>query len=92
MRGRDTKQASMLCLISPESVVPTDHPLRAVKRLVEVALKELSPVFDAMYAKTGRPSIPPELYTPSRSGTGTGTGAGTEQGVRKNAKRSSAAC
>lgn len=27
MRGRDTKQASMLCLVSPESVVPADHPL-----------------------------------------------------------------
>lgn len=60
MRGRDTKQASMLCLISPESVVPADHPLRAVKRLIEVVLRELSPVFDQMYAKTGRPSIPPE--------------------------------
>lgn len=60
MRGRDTKQASMLCLISPESVVPADHPLRAVKRLVEVVLRELSPVFDEMYAKTGRPSVPPE--------------------------------
>jgi transposase len=60
MRGRDTKQASMLCLISPESVVPSEHPLRAVKRLVEVVLRELSPVFEQMYAKTGRPSIPPE--------------------------------
>ena len=60
MRGRDTKQSSMLCLISPESVVPAEHPLRAVKRLVEVVLHELSGVFDEMYAKTGRPSIPPE--------------------------------
>jgi transposase len=60
MRGRRTQQASMLCLVSPESVVPADHPLRAVKRLVEVVLQELSPIFDAMYAKTGRPSIPPE--------------------------------
>ena len=60
MRGRDTKQASMLCLISPESVVPSEHPLRAVKRLVEVVLRELSPVFEQMYAKTGRPSLPPE--------------------------------
>jgi transposase len=60
MRGRDTKQASMLCLISPESVVPADHPLRAVKRLIEIVLRELSVFFDEMYAKTGRPSIPPE--------------------------------
>src|ERR1044071_3228486 len=60
MRGRDTKQSSMLCLISPESVVAAEHPMRAVKRLVEVVLRELSGVFDEMYAKTGRPSIPPE--------------------------------
>jgi transposase len=40
--------------------VPTDHPLRAMKKLVEVVLRELSSVFDAMYSCTGRPSIPPE--------------------------------
>lgn len=50
----------MLCLISAESRVPHDHPLRAVKALADVALKRLSPVFDAMYADTGRPSVPPE--------------------------------
>jgi transposase len=60
MRGQDSKQASMLCLISPESVVPPDHPLRAMKSLVEVVLRELSSVFNAMYSHTGRPSIPPE--------------------------------
>ena len=60
MRGHDSKQASMLCLISPESVVPADHPLRAMKKLVDVVVRELSSVFDAMYSSTGRPSIPPE--------------------------------
>jgi transposase len=60
MRGRDTKQASMLCLVSPESVVPADHPLRSIKRLVELVLRDVSPVLDGMYAKTGRPSVPPE--------------------------------
>ena len=60
MRGPDSKQASMLCLVSPESMVPAEHPLRAVKRMVEVVLRELSAVFDEMYSKTGRPSIPPE--------------------------------
>ena len=34
--------------------------LRAVKKLADEALKALSPVFDEMYAATGRPSIPPE--------------------------------
>lgn len=60
MRGQDTKQASMLCLINPESVIASDHPLRTVKSLVEVVLRQLCSVFDAMYSHTGRPSIPPE--------------------------------
>ena len=60
MRGKDTKQSSMLMLISPESRVPGTHPLRAIKKLADEALAKLSPVFDAMYAADGRPSIPPE--------------------------------
>lgn len=50
----------MLCLLSPESRVPRDHPLRDIKKLADRALRELSPTFDAMYAQTGRPSVPPE--------------------------------
>ena len=50
----------MLCLISVASRIPEDHPLRPVKRLVDEALRELSPVFETMYASTGRPSVPPE--------------------------------
>ena len=50
----------MLCLVSLESRVPSDHPLREIKKLADAALRELSPVFDAMYAQTGRPSVPPE--------------------------------
>ena len=50
----------MICLVSPESRVPAEHPLREIKRLVERALRRLSPVFDVMYAATGRPSVPPE--------------------------------
>lgn len=50
----------MLCLISPESRVPREHPLRDIKRLCDAALRELSPIFDAMYAEIGRPSVPPE--------------------------------
>jgi transposase len=60
MRGFDSKQSSMFCLMSPDTVVPCDHPLRAIKRLVDVALTELSSAFDGMYADCGRPSIPPE--------------------------------
>jgi transposase len=60
MRGTETKQSSMLCLMSPEDRVPPDHPLRRIKALADAALRALSPTFDAMYSATGRPSIPPE--------------------------------
>ena len=60
MRGAVDPQADMFCLISPESRVPKDHPLRRIKVLVDAALKDLSPLFDEMYASEGRPSIPPE--------------------------------
>jgi transposase len=60
MRGENTKQSSMLILMSPESRVPKTHPLRAIKKLADEALATLSPVFDELYAVEGRPSIPPE--------------------------------
>jgi transposase len=60
MRGQLDPQADMLCLASPESFVPADHPLRQIKPLTDQALKRLSRKFDAMYAELGRPSIPPE--------------------------------
>ena len=50
----------MLCLVSPESRVPRDHPVRDLKRLADQALKRLARTFDRMYAETGRPSVPPE--------------------------------
>ena len=50
----------MLLAITPDQKVPQDHPIRAIKVLVDRALVKLSPVFNGMYAKRGRPSIPPE--------------------------------
>jgi transposase len=60
MRGEDTKQSSMLCLISPADRIPKDHPIRPLKVLADKALASLSREFDKMYSDTGRPSIPPE--------------------------------
>lgn len=60
MRGFDSKQSSMFVLMSPEKLVPVSHPIREIKKLVDVVLAELSPAFDEMYAEHGRPSIPPE--------------------------------
>ena len=59
MRGSNDPQIH-LSLVTPEQVVPADHPIRLIKPIVDVALRELDPVFDAMYSDVGRPSIPPE--------------------------------
>ena len=45
---------------SVESRIPADHPLRLVKKLADSALSTISAELDSLYAKTGRPSIPPE--------------------------------
>src|SRR5579884_3699364 len=60
MSGADTKESSVLCLLSPEDRVAKDHPLRAVKKLADAALMQMSPLFDEMYSSVGRPSVPPE--------------------------------
>lgn len=66
MRGAETKQASMLCLMSPEDRVPAKHPLRGLKKLADAALADLSPLFDEMYSAVGRSSIPPERLLKSQ--------------------------
>jgi len=60
MRGRDEQQASVFSYVSAEERIPQDHPLRAVRRTVDEVLKGMSKEFDALYAKSGRHSIPPE--------------------------------
>src|ERR1700758_3376636 len=60
MRGNDQQQGHVFSYISPEQRVRKDHPLRPIRTMVDKVLKELSPEFDKMYSKVGRPSIPPE--------------------------------
>ena len=60
MRGDDQQQNHMFSYLSPESRVRKDHPLRAIRTLVDEVLTQLSPRFDTMYARVGRPSIAPE--------------------------------
>ncbi len=60
MRGADHRQNGMFSYISAERRVPEDHPLRAIRGMVDAALHNMGPQFDAMYAKVGRPSIAPE--------------------------------
>src|SRR5882672_3521126 len=60
MRGKDHQQSDIFSYLSPEQRVRQDHPLRAIRGMADLALWSMSARFDAMYAKTGRPSIPPE--------------------------------
>lgn len=60
MRGHDEHQESMYSYISPEKRVPSDHPLRRLREMVDTGLKEMSPHFAELYSHYGRPSIAPE--------------------------------
>jgi transposase len=60
MRGRDDQQSSVFSYVSAEERIPEDHPLRAVRRMVDEGLKSMSKEFDKLYAGSGRHSIPPE--------------------------------
>lgn len=60
MRGRADDQGKIFTYFDPESRIPADHPLRALKTFVDRALLRLSAEFDRLYGTTGRPSIPPE--------------------------------
>lgn len=60
MRGTDRQTNQMFSYLSPEAMVPRDHPLRVIRPLANAALERLSPAFGKMYSEIGRPSIPPE--------------------------------
>jgi transposase len=60
MRGDDREPDAMFSYVSAEQRVPRDHPLRAIRGLVDEVLRDMSREFDGLYARVGRPSIPPE--------------------------------
>ena len=55
MRGTTQAQPDFLTVINLNATVPAHHPLRAIKRRVDAALPKLSPLFNDLYAKEGRP-------------------------------------
>ena len=60
MRGDDQQQNQVFSYLSPEARVREDHPLRAIRTMVDEVLTQLSRRFDEMYSRVGRPSIAPE--------------------------------
>src|SRR4030081_183580 len=60
MRGDDKQQMGVFSYVSAEQRVPADHPLRAIRTMVDEALAGLSGHFDTLYAVSGRRSIAPE--------------------------------
>jgi transposase len=60
MRGVDRHNERLFSYVRPDSRIPREHQLRNIRRITDAALASLSDQFDALYAKEGRPSIPPE--------------------------------
>jgi transposase len=60
MRGTDVQQSGLFSYVSVESRVPANHPLRAVRTLLNEALESMHRDFERVYAEGGRASIPPE--------------------------------
>src|SRR3974377_1741329 len=74
MRGKDQRSEVFFSYVSLERRIPADHPLRPIREIVDkgrpklrpslqqlyVEQTKLSPVFNRLYAREGRPSIPPE--------------------------------
>jgi hypothetical protein len=81
MRGDDRHPDAMFSYVAPEQRVPADHPLWAIRTMVDTALRELSPEFTRLYPPTGRPSIPPEkLLRALVPGCGGGNGSNSDFG------------
>lgn len=60
MRGSDRRSGALFSYVDLEDRVPAGHPLRSIREIVNDALGSMSGAFEGMYARIGRPSIPPE--------------------------------
>jgi len=60
MRDVDPRRDGLFSYVRPESRIPKDHPLRAIRKVTDEALASLDELFAALYSEIGRPSIPPE--------------------------------
>lgn len=60
MRGKDRKQTQLFSYVDTETRIPSGHPLRLIRKIVNSALTDMDAVFTELYSDEGRPSIPPE--------------------------------
>jgi transposase len=60
MRGHEDRQQYLFSYVSMEERIPKDHPLRALRKMVDAAFEDMSGHFSAIYSTIGRPSIAPE--------------------------------
>jgi transposase len=60
MRGEDRRTGALFSYVDLESRVRADHPLRAIREVVNAALVAMSSDFEALYSRLGRPGIAPE--------------------------------
>ncbi len=60
MRGEDRSNGPLFNYVDIESRIHPKHPLRLIREVVNDCLAALSPEFERLYAREGRPSIPPE--------------------------------
>jgi hypothetical protein len=67
MRGKPERQMAMLTTLSTEDLIPVDHPIRRIRKVVDEVLDGLDGDFEAMYSRLGRPSVPPEQLLRRRS-------------------------
>ena len=61
MRGVDQRTGELFSYVDLEVRVRTDHPLRPIRAIVNEALSALEQEFAPLYARIGRPSVPPEM-------------------------------
>lgn len=66
MRGDLKDSPQMFCMFRLEEKIRPNHPLRAIKKTCDEILKSMNGTFESMYARTGRPSIPPEILLKSQ--------------------------
>lgn len=60
MRRKFVDQGGLFSYVNPESRIPAGHPLRKIRGLVRDVLQAMNGTFAKLYAREGRPGIPPE--------------------------------